>query len=122
MLSQDIGFKDLGLLVIDEEHRFGVKHKERLKEYRLNVDVLSLSATPIPRTLHLALMGARDLSVIETAPINRRPIQTIIKNYEHQTVVDAIRAEKARGGQVFYLHNRVQTIDAVEARLQETDA
>lgn len=119
LISQDVGFKDLGLLIIDEEHRFGVKHKERLKELRLNVDVLSLSATPIPRTLHLALMGARDLSVIETAPINRRPIQTIIKNYEHQTVVDAIRAETARGGQVFYLHNRVQTIDAVEARLQE---
>lgn len=119
LLSQDVGFKDLGLLVIDEEHRFGVKHKERLKEFRLNVDVLSLSATPIPRTLHLALMGARDLSVIETAPMNRRPIQTIIKNYEHHTVVDAIRAEKARGGQVFYLHNRVQTIDAVEARLKE---
>lgn len=119
LISQDVGFKDLGLLIIDEEHRFGVKHKEKLKEFRLNVDVLSLSATPIPRTLHLALMGARDLSVIETAPINRRPIQTIIKNYEHQTVVDAIRAETARGGQVFYLHNRVQSINAVEARLQE---
>ncbi|QXD24933.1 transcription-repair coupling factor [Opitutia bacterium ISCC 51] len=119
LISQDVGFKDLSLLIIDEEHRFGVKHKEKLKELRLNVDVLSLSATPIPRTLHLALMGARDLSVIETAPINRRPIQTIIKSYEHQTVVDAIRAETARGGQVFYLHNRVQTIDAVEARLQE---
>ncbi len=119
LLSQDVGFMDLGLLIIDEEHRFGVKHKERLKEYRLNVDVLSLSATPIPRTLHLALMGARDLSVIETAPINRRPIETIIKSYDHETVQSAIRAEKARGGQVFYLHNRVQTIDAVEARLKD---
>ncbi|MCZ6674010.1 MAG: DEAD/DEAH box helicase, partial [Verrucomicrobia bacterium] len=95
LLSQDVAFKDLGLLIIDEEHRFGVKHKERLKEYRLNVDVLSLSATPIPRTLHLALMGARDLSVIETAPINRRPIKTIIKNYDHKTVCEAIRAEHA---------------------------
>lgn len=119
LLSGDIGFKDLGLLVIDEEHRFGVKHKEKLKELRLNVDVLSLSATPIPRTLHLALMGARDLSVIDTAPINRRPIETIIKNYDPETVVQAIRSEKARGGQVFYLHNRVQTIDTVEARLQD---
>jgi transcription-repair coupling factor (superfamily II helicase) len=119
LISNDVAFKDLGLLIIDEEHRFGVKHKEKLKELRLNVDVLSLSATPIPRTLHLALMGARDLSVIETAPINRRPIKTIIKNYDHKTVCDAIRAEKARGGQVFYLHNRVQTIDSVEARLLE---
>lgn len=119
LLSQDVGFKNLGLLIIDEEHRFGVKHKERLREFRLNVDVLSLSATPIPRTLHLALMGARDLSVIETAPINRRPIETIIKSYDHETVQSAIRAEKARGGQVFYLHNRVQTIDAVDARLRD---
>lgn len=119
LISSDVGFKDLGLLIIDEEHRFGVKHKERLKELRLNVDVLSLSATPIPRTLHLALMGARDLSVIETAPINRRPIRTIIKNYDPKTVCEAIRAEQARGGQVFYLHNRVQTIDSVEERLRE---
>ncbi|MDA0346495.1 MAG: transcription-repair coupling factor [Verrucomicrobia bacterium] len=119
LISKDVGFKDLGLLVIDEEHRFGVKHKEKLKELRLNVDVLSLSATPIPRTLHLALMGARDLSVIETAPINRRPIQTIIQQYDPKTVCEAIRKEKARGGQVFYLHNRVQTIDFVAARLEE---
>jgi len=119
LISKDVGFKDLGLLVIDEEHRFGVKHKEKLKELRLNVDVLSLSATPIPRTLHLAFMGARDLSVIETAPINRRPIQTIIQNYDPTIVCEAIRKERARGGQVFYLHNRVQTIDSVAARLEE---
>ncbi len=119
LLSRDVGFKDLGLLVIDEEHRFGVKHKERLKEFRLNADVLSLSATPIPRTLHLALMGARDLSVIESPPINRRPIETIIKNYDPDTVRRAISREITRGGQVFYLHNRVQSIHAVAARLEE---
>jgi len=119
LLSKDIGFKDLGLVIIDEEHRFGVKHKEKLKELRLNVDVLSLSATPIPRTLHLALMGARDLSVIETAPVARKPIKTIIKNFNFETVAEAIRFELNRGGQVFYLHNRVQSIHAVEARLAE---
>ena len=119
LLSRDVGFKDLGLLVIDEEHRFGVKHKERLKEYRLNADVLSLSATPIPRTLHMALLGARDLSVIESPPINRRPIETIIKNYHPDTVSRAITREKSRGGQVFYLHNRVQSIHIVAARLEE---
>ena len=119
LLSGDVGFKDLGLLIIDEEHRFGVKHKERLKEYRVNVDVLSLSATPIPRTLYMALMGARDLSVIETAPLNRRPIETIIKNYDPQSVCQAISKEVARGGQVFYLHNRVQSIHAVAAQLEE---
>ena len=119
LLSQDVRFKDLGLIIIDEEHRFGVKHKERLKEYRLNADVLSLSATPIPRTLHLALMGARDLSVIESPPINRRPIETIIKHYDPDTVCAAINQEVRRGGQVFYLHNRVQSIYAVAARLEE---
>ena len=119
LLSRDIGFKDLGLLIIDEEHRFGVKHKERLKEFRLNADVLSLSATPIPRTLHMALMGARDLSVIESPPINRRPIETIIKNYDPDTVRRAISREIFRRGQVFYLHNRVQSIHAVAARLEE---
>jgi len=119
LLSKDIGFKDLGLVIIDEEHRFGVKHKEKLKDLRLNVDVLSLSATPIPRTLHLALMGARDLSVIETAPVARKPIKTVIKNFNFETVAEAIRHEMRRGGQVFYLHNRVQSIHAVEARLAE---
>ncbi len=119
LLSKDVGFKDLGLLVIDEEHRFGVKHKERLKELRVNVDVLSLSATPIPRTLYMALMGARDLSVIETAPVNRRPIKTIIRDFNYEVVVSAIRAEVDRGGQVFYLHNRVQSIYAVEEKLVE---
>ncbi|HEX2853493.1 MAG TPA: transcription-repair coupling factor [Opitutaceae bacterium] len=119
LLQRDVHFKDLGLVVIDEEQRFGVKHKEVFKKMRETVDVLSMSATPIPRTLYLALTGARDLSVIETAPTNRHPIQTIVKTYEEKVVIDAIHYEIRRGGQVFYLHNRVQTIDLVAARLRE---
>lgn len=119
LLSSDIKMRDLGLLIIDEEHRFGVRHKERIKEMRGNVDVLAMSATPIPRTLYLALMGARDLSVIETAPVDRLPIQTIVKPYSIDLVKQAIRYELDRGGQVFYLHNRVQTIEAVADRLRE---
>jgi transcription-repair coupling factor (superfamily II helicase) len=115
LLSEDVKFRDLGLVVIDEEQRFGVKHKERLKELRASVDVLSMSATPIPRTLYLALTGARDLSVIETPPANRLPIQTIVKTYDLKLIVEAIRFEVRRGGQVFYLHNRVQTIETVAA-------
>ena len=112
-------FRELGLVIIDEEQRFGVKHKEAFKRMRATVDVLSMSATPIPRTLYMALTGARDLSVIETAPTNRHPIQTIVKTYEEQLVVDAIRHEIRRGGQVFYLHNRIMTIELVAARLRE---
>lgn len=119
VLQQDVVFKDLGLVLIDEEQRFGVKHKERFKAMRATVDVLSMSATPIPRTLYMALTGARDLSVIETAPTNRHPIQTIVKTYDEKIVVDAIHHEIRRGGQVFYLHNRVMTIDLVAARLRE---
>jgi len=119
LLNKDIHFKDLGLVVIDEEQRFGVKHKEQLKALRVSVDVLSMSATPIPRTLYMAMTGARDMSVIETPPVDRHPIQTIVKTYDEQLVVDAIRHELRRGGQVFYLHNRVQTIDLVAARLRE---
>ena len=119
LLQHDVQFKELGLVVIDEEQRFGVKHKEVFKRMRATVDVLSMSATPIPRTLYMALTGARDLSVIETAPTNRHPIQTIVKTYDEKIVVDAIRFELRRGGQVFYLHNRVQTIDLVAARLRE---
>ena len=119
ILQRDVVFKDLGLVIIDEEQRFGVKHKEAFKKLRETVDVLSMSATPIPRTLYMALTGARDLSVIETAPTNRHPIQTIVKTYEEKVVVDAVRHEIRRGGQVFYLHNRVQTIDLVAARLRE---
>ncbi len=119
LLQADVRFRELGLVVIDEEQRFGVKHKERFKALRATVDVLAMSATPIPRTLYLALTGARDLSVIETAPTNRHPIQTIVKTYDEQIVLDAIHHEIRRGGQVFYLHNRVQTIDLVAAQLRQ---
>jgi len=119
LLQADVKFKELGLVVIDEEQRFGVKHKEIFKAMRATVDVLSMSATPIPRTLYMALTGARDMSVIETAPTNRHPIQTIVKTYDEKIVVDAVRHEIRRGGQVFYLHNRVQTIELVAARLRE---
>jgi transcription-repair coupling factor (superfamily II helicase) len=119
LLQGDVRFKDLGLVVIDEEQRFGVKHKEVFKRWRAHVDVLSMSATPIPRTLYLALTGARDLSVIETPPANRLPIQTIVKHYDEKLVVEAIRHEVRRGGQVFYLHNRVVSIDVVARRLQQ---
>ncbi len=119
LLQRDVVFKELGLVIIDEEQRFGVKHKEVFKAMRATVDVLSMSATPIPRTLYMALTGARDLSVIETPPTNRHPIQTIVKTYDEKIVVDAVRYELRRGGQVFYLHNRVQTIDLVAARLRE---
>jgi transcription-repair coupling factor (superfamily II helicase) len=119
LLQRDVVFKDLGLVIVDEEQRFGVKHKEEFKRMRATVDLLSMSATPIPRTLYMALTGARDLSVIETPPSNRHPIQTIVKTYDEKLVVDAVRFELRRGGQVFYLHNRVQTIDLVAARLRE---
>ncbi len=119
LLQKDVVPKDLGLLIIDEEQRFGVKHKEAFKTMRTTVDVLSMSATPIPRTLYLALTSARDMSVIDTPPVNRHPIQTIVKTYDEKVVVDAIRHEMRRGGQVFYLHNRVGTIDGVARRLRE---
>jgi len=119
LLQDDVVPKDLGLLIIDEEQRFGVKHKEAFKRMRSLVDVLSMSATPIPRTLYLALTSARDMSVIDTPPVNRHPIQTIVKTYDEKVVVDAVRHELRRGGQVFYLHNRVGTIDLVASRLRE---
>jgi len=119
LLSDDVQFKNLGLLVIDEEHRFGVRHKEKLKHLRSHVDILTMSATPIPRTLYMALMGARDLSLIETPPEDRLPIRTVVKSYDPDLVRSAIRAELDRGGQVFYLHNRVQSIEAVAARIEE---
>ena len=118
LLQADVHFRDLGLVVIDEEQRFGVKHKEVFKRWRAHVDMLSMSATPIPRTLYLALTSARDLSTIETAPTNRLPIQTIVKSYDEKLVVEAIRHEVRRGGQVFYLHNRVVSIDLVATRLR----
>ena len=119
LVQADVQFKDLGLVVIDEEQRFGVKHKEVFKRWRAHVDVLSMSATPIPRTLYLALTGARDLSTIETPPVNRLPIQTVVKGYDEKLVTEAVRHEVRRGGQVFYLHNRVMSIDLVAARLRE---
>ena len=120
LISQDVSFANLGLLVIDEEHRFGVRHKEKLKRLRSNVDVLSMSATPIPRTLYFALMGVRNLSVIETPPAERLPIETVVRHYDWSLIKKAIQLELERGGQVFYLHNRVQTIQEVAARLSES--
>lgn len=117
LLAASVKFKQLGLLVIDEEHRFGVKQKEKIKRLRSDVDVLAMSATPIPRTLYMALMGARDLSVIETPPRERLPIQTVVRTYESKLVKEAILHEIGRGGQVFYLHNRVDTIYEVAALL-----
>lgn len=110
LLSKDISFKDLGLLVIDEEQRFGVAHKEKIKELRKNVDVLALTATPIPRTLHMSLVGIRDMSVLEEAPLDRLPIQTFIMEYSIEIVREAINREIGRGGQVYYVYNRVNDI------------
>jgi transcription-repair coupling factor (superfamily II helicase) len=119
LLQSDIQFKDLGLVVIDEEQRFGVMHKERFKKLRTLVDVLTLTATPIPRTLYLALAGARDMSTIETPPQDRLPVETIVAPYDERLIRDAIRRELNRGGQVFYLHNRVLDIEAAARRLRE---
>ncbi len=118
ILSKDVHFADLGLLIVDEEQRFGVSHKERIKNLRREVDVLTLSATPIPRTLHLSLVGIRDLSVIETPPEARLPIQTRIAEDDDGLVRDAINRELDRGGQVFYVHNRIDTIEAATARVR----
>ncbi len=111
LLSKDVQFLDLGLLVVDEEQRFGVKHKERLKELKELVDVLTLTATPIPRTLHMSMLGVRDLSVIETPPANRYPVQTYVMEMNELVIKEAIEREMARDGQVFFLHNRVDTIE-----------
>ncbi len=119
LLSQDIHFNDLGLLVIDEEHRFGVRHKEKLKKMRLDVDVLTMTATPIPRTLHMSLAGSRDLSVIETPPENRYPIQTYVAEYNDQLIKDAITREINRKGQVYFVYNRVQDIEKWGKKIKE---
>lgn len=119
LLQDDVEFKDLGLVVIDEEQRFGVLHKEKFKMMRRLVDVLTLTATPIPRTLYLALCGARDMSVIQTPPQDRLPVETIVCQYDERVIQDAIRRELNRGGQVFYLHNRVMTIHSVAQKLRE---
>ncbi|MCL1878613.1 MAG: transcription-repair coupling factor, partial [Defluviitaleaceae bacterium] len=110
LLSKDVKFKDLGLIIVDEEQRFGVGHKEKLKEIRANVDVLTLTATPIPRTLHFSLTGIRDMSLLDEPPEERRPVQTYVMEYSAEFVRDAISRELARGGQVYYLHNRVRNI------------
>ena len=119
LLSKDVQFNDLGLLVIDEEQRFGVKHKERLKQLKSNIDVLTLTATPIPRTLHMSMMGVRDLSVIETPPADRYPIQTYVMEQNQAAIRDGMLRELQRGGQVYYLHNRVNDIERTVAELQE---
>ena len=119
LLSPDVSFKDLGLVVVDEEQRFGVKHKEQLKKLRKLVDVLTLTATPIPRTLHMSMMGVRDLSIIGTPPIDRRAIRTFVSKFDGATIKDAIERELARGGQVFFLHNRIQSIRGVEEYLKK---
>ncbi len=118
LLSGDVNFKDLGLLVIDEEHRFGVKHKEKIKMLREGIDVLSMSATPIPRTLYFAMMGARKISLMETPPKNRFPVETFVRDYSDETVREAIEKEILRGGQIFYLHNRVKTIESVAENIR----
>ena len=118
IVQEDIAFKDLGLVVIDEEQRFGVTHKEKFKRLRTMVDVLTLSATPIPRTLYLALTGARDMSTIQTPPHDRLPVETIATPYDERVIRDAIKRELNRGGQVFFLHNRVTTIETMRDKLQ----
>ena len=110
ILSKDVEFKDLGLLIIDEEQRFGVTHKEKIKQMKKDVDVLTLTATPIPRTLHMSLIGIRDMSVLEEAPQERVPIQTYVMEYNEEMVREAISRELSRGGQVYYVYNRVNTI------------
>jgi transcription-repair coupling factor (superfamily II helicase) len=114
ILQKDIGFKDLGLLVIDEEQRFGVKDKERLKEMKAGIDCLTLTATPIPRTLHMSMLKIRDMSILQTPPAARQPIQTFVEEFNPDVVARAIRAEMERGGQVFYLHNRIESLPEVE--------
>ena len=118
LLSSDVTFKDLGLLVVDEEHRFGVKHKERLKALKLSVDVLTLTATPIPRTLHLSLAGLRDLALLETAPKDRSPVLTFVEPWDDALLEEALARELDRGGQVYFVHNRIETIDTIAARVQ----
>ncbi|WP_334329155.1 transcription-repair coupling factor [Companilactobacillus sp. HBUAS59699] len=118
LLSKDVKFSDIGLLIIDEEQRFGVKHKEKIKQLKANVDVLTLTATPIPRTLNMSMLGVRDLSLIETAPSNRYPVQTYVMEQNYDVIAQAIKREMERGGQVFYLHNRVDDMEQVAGQLQ----
>ena len=119
LLSKDIKFQDLGLLVVDEEQRFGVRHKERLKQMRREIDVLAMSATPIPRTLHMSLVGLRDMSVIETPPKDRMAIQTVVAKFDEKLIRSAVEVELERSGQVYFVHNRVETIYEIAAKIQE---
>jgi transcription-repair coupling factor (superfamily II helicase) len=119
ILSKDLKFSDLGLLIVDEEQRFGVRHKERIKQMRKQVDVLTMSATPIPRTLHMSLVGLRDMSVIETPPKDRMAIQTVVASWDDKLIQSAIEQELERGGQVYFVHNRVESIWEIAAKLQE---
>lgn len=119
LLSKDVEFKDLGLLIIDEEQRFGVAHKEKIKKLKNNIDVLTLSATPIPRTLHMSLVGIRDMSVLEEPPVDRVPIQTFVTEHNDEMIREAINRELARGGQVYYVYNCVRSIDEAAAHIQE---
>lgn len=119
LLSKDVYFKDLGLLIVDEEQKFGVRHKERLRKFKTSVDTLALSATPIPRTLHMSLMGIRDLSIINTPPVDRLPTRTFVCKFDGETIRKAVQAEVARGGQVFFIHNRVQSIYSLADELRE---
>ena len=119
ILSKDIKFQDLGLLIVDEEQRFGVRHKERLKQMRKEIDVLAMSATPIPRTLHMSLVGLRDMSVIETPPKDRMAIQTVVAKFDEKIIRSAVEVELERGGQVYFVHNRVESIYDIALRIQE---
>ena len=119
LLGERVRFKDLGLLVVDEEQRFGVQHKEAMKQLKTNVDVLTLTATPIPRTLEMSLVGIRDLSLLQTPPADRQPILTYVGGYDERVAVEAIRRELLREGQVFWVHNRVRSIEHAAARLRE---
>ena len=119
LLSKDISFQKLGLLVVDEEHRFGVAHKEKIKKIKANVDVLTLTATPIPRTLQMSLVGIRDLSIISTPPRQRRPVKTLLAKRDALIIKEACQRELERQGQVFFLHNRVQSIMQVAARVSD---
>ena len=119
VLSKDVQFKDLGLLIIDEEQRFGVTHKEKIKQMKQNIDVLTLTATPIPRTLHMSLIGIRDMSVLEEAPQDRTPIQTYVMEYNDEMVREAISRELTRGGQVYYVYNRVNNIEEITNQIRK---
>ena len=119
LLGKDVAFKDLGLLVIDEEHRFGVAHKERIKQLRASVDVLALTATPIPRTLYMSLSGVRDMSTIETPPLERLPVETVVRRFSRTVIKEALDRELERGGQVFFVHNRVQSLPSMARFVQE---